>query len=343
MSMLDDIKDLPHTKWGELLNKSARKTIHQATPTSRVFIFDEEASGRVGHFVRTCPDILSDQIEFAIPPYDNTYIEIDQPSFLKAAETRDKLCDPLVADRRLGFLSVGPDIFVLANSLKHPGGWISPIGLIRIPDIGPMSVHASLSGELVERDNPLYETTKKILLASTYLDLTPDQRNRFSNYYGISYWGEPEHAKTLIERFTKESAGEARIYAACLLMLYQKKHIIVQDHGPRRGLSRGKARVYMAHSTVTIQLDDEVKIRRAFKASERAEARRHEVRTHYGHRHTDFHCEHQWEERPGGVHKQWTCPKCGGLRYLRKAFLRGNGALGFVMKSYKVTSDAVVD
>ena len=74
--LLDDVKELPVSKWGPLLRPEVSKHIKAAAPQARCYVFDDEASFKLGQFIRSCPDMIAEQLEFAIPPYPVTYVEV---------------------------------------------------------------------------------------------------------------------------------------------------------------------------------------------------------------------------------------------------------------------------
>ena len=89
MSLLDDVKDLSPGVWSNTAMKPhVTKQVRAVAPRARQFVFDEGASKLVGEFIRDCPDILVDQMQFARQPYDVTYIEVDIDALYQAMGKR---------------------------------------------------------------------------------------------------------------------------------------------------------------------------------------------------------------------------------------------------------------
>jgi hypothetical protein len=329
MSLLDDVKDFPASKWGGLLSPANQKDVKGLSFRARQFIFDEAASAAVGTFIRTCPDIIIDQLEFAQLPYEVTYIEVDLQA-MHAALGRPTSNSGIEADWKIGFLAYNGAIWSLSNARNHLDARVNPFGTI---DIGIKKVHGGAS---------VQEASILQMLGSTYNDLSPERRRKFADRFGIGFYGPPGQEKIMGRQLIDASTGEARTFAACLLMLYQKQNVVITDRPFERKMARGKSRVFMAHSTVTINLHNEGEFRKAFSITDRASPRAHEVRFTYAHRHGTRNCEHKWivrhDEKTGEEKKQWDCQKCGRMRWFRKAHQRGDASKGWVTKDYKVTA-----
>lgn len=322
MTLLDDVKDLPPRVWSNTgMLPHVTKHVQALAPRARQFVFDEGASRLVGAFIRDCPDVLADQLQFARQPYDITYIEIDIQALYDTLGKRTLYYGE--RDWKVGFLSHGGTIYVLTNSRERPEAALAPTCTFDY-EYRPVA------------SDPLSDDSK-VLLGSTWNLLSDDQRNAFAQRFNVGYLAHERAREKAIEIMLPAIAGEARVYVACLLFLFQKQHITVTDHPFERRLSRGKLRTYMARSTVTIHLATPIEMRRAFSTADRASPRRHEVRTHYKHRHLTPGCEHQWQRVEDAENEQWRCTSCSGLRYLCRDHLRGDGGSGFVTKNYNVT------
>lgn len=326
MSLLDDVKDLPMSRWcSNIIQGQQGRRVQSLAPRARQFIFDEAASKMLGHFITDCPDVLVDQMQFARQPYDVTYIELDLAAVYKGTgkpSTMDYYPEP---DWKIGFLSHGGIINGLTNSRERPTPYLSPLCVL---------------------DNEYHPTAKinamvddsRVILGTTWYDLNDAQRAAVSQRFNMGYIGPTEHREAALKHMIPASMGEARVYLAALLFLYQKRHLTIADHPARRGLHKGKLRTYMAHTTVTIHLSAYEAMKRDWAAaSDRSSPRRHEVRTHYKHRQLTPGCEHQWLRVEDADNEQWRCTHCAGLRYLCREHLRGDANIGFVTKTYEVT------
>ena len=325
MSLLDDVKDLPESVWGnrEILPMQTKR-VKSLAPRARQFIFDEQASHALGRFIRECPDILVDQMEFARQPYEVTYIELVLPEvFVGMGLPRQDLHGKGEVDWKLGLLAGDGIISCLSNTREHPKPSLSPVCTID---------HEYRPGKEVG-----FVDDSKVLLGTTWYKVNEAQRIAFANRFSLGFFGAEFARAKAMETMLPAMTGEARIYVAALLFLYQKHRLTLTDHAPKRGLSRGKLRTYMAHTTVTIHVSQYEAVKRDLMTThERSAPRRHEVRTHYKHRHLTAGCVHEWVRVEDADNEQWRCTACAGLRWLCRSHLRGDGSIGFVTKHYEV-------
>lgn len=333
MSLLDDIKDLPPQKWGGVFlpDRKSGELIKRLAMQARQFIFDEAASVTVGRFIRECPDLLVEQMEFAIPPFDACYIELDINAVQRGIG-RPGSMEGDKADWKVGFLTEYGVSTMLMNSKAHPDAALSPFGIIDRDVVGRNN------RPLVSVADSLINIDAEQLLGSTFHDLTPMQREAFVRRFGSFYLGPDNLRREALKHMLPASKGEVRVWVAALLFLHQRQHITIKDHPFERKITRGKLRTFMAHSTVTINLTEPIEIRRAFNINDRASPRAHEVRTHYAHRHGRVHCEHDWVRIEDADNEQWVCRRCERLRYLVRSHVRGDGSKGFVTKDYNITA-----
>lgn len=328
MSLIDDIKDLPISAWSNpIINGSVAKTVKALAPQARSFIFDEAASRRIGEFIRDCPDILVDQMQFARLPYDVTYIEVDIHALYEAVGRRRSsqlYADP---DHRIGFLSHEGNVYTLCNTRGQPQGRLTPMGA-------------------TDREYAIRQPTANIshpaaMLGSTWYDLNDAQKEAFAQRFTTAYYGPTENIEEILKIMIPAAMGEVRVYLAALLFLFNRRRLTVVDRPYQRKLVKGKQRVYMAHSTVTIDIAGWLELKREFEnLQKRTSPRRHEVRAHYRHRYMIPGCEHKWQRVEEAENEQWRCTCCTGLRYLCRDHLRGDAGEGFVTKTYNVTASA---
>lgn len=327
MSLLDDIKDLPASQWSSpILQRSVTSRVQSLARQARQFIFDEAASVRIGEFIAQCPDILIDQMQFARQPFETTYIELDLAAYHRGTgkpSTADYYPEP---DWKIGFLSHGGIIYGCTNSRQRQTPYLSPLCVL---------------------DNEYHPTAKlgaliddsRVILGTTWYDLTDAQRASAAQRFNMGYIGPEEHRESALRHMIPASMGEARVYLAALLFLFNRRRLTIVEHPYQRRLANGKQRVYMAHSTVTIHLSEWLEMKRDFaNLQSRSSPRRHEVRAHYKHRHLTPGCEHSWQRIEDADNEQWRCTRCSGLRYLCKDHLRGDAGEGFVTKDYRVTT-----
>lgn len=322
MSLLDDIKDFPASRWGRHLAPHHAKRLQTLAPRMRQFIFDEEASRKLGHFIRECPDIIVDQLEFARLPYDPCYIEIDLIAAHEAlGHPTTAMFNPSDPDWRLGFACDGFTVKTLVNIKADPEAKVAIHGIFDLESGGKSVLTPNMGSQ-------------EIMLGTSFDYLTPARRETFCKRFGLGYFG-PDGREAEYGKFYKMAVGEGRTFAAALLMLYQQRGVTIGDRPFERRVTRGKLRTFMAHHTVTIHLEAP-EMRKAWAGGHHASPRRHEVRTHYAHRHGTRQCVHEWVKIEDAKNEQWRCQRCDRLRWLKRSHLRGDAGKGFVTKSYSV-------
>lgn len=326
MMLLDDIKDLPSSSWGRFLRPEIAREWRKDALRARPYVFDRAASRKLGEFIRDCPDIVVDQMEFAKPPFPITYIEVEIDAVHEGIGSMVSVTGD-DADWKLGFLcNEEGSIKSVARNRSRPDTIANVIGY--------MDANQVDSSHLAE---DLHETREMVLLGSSYHKLDPVRRRRFASSHIVEALCDDDYSKTDFATLVSGHVGELRVYIAALLLLQQKRVVNVGSAPWERKISRGKLRTFMAHSVVTVMLDGPVEIRRQFTITDRASPRAHEVPAHYCHRHGDRGCEHTWVARVD-EENHWDCPKCGRFRYLRRHHMRGDGSKGFVTREYDVTT-----
>lgn len=327
--------------------KSIRRRIDELRPFARRFIFDAEASRHVGRFIRDCGDLLIENRQFAIPPYQTTYIEFDLEALLAAI---GKGCTTEIfgkdgTDKFIGYLIHGNRVTVIVCG-DTGSALIGAFGYRLNTPIKPRPIFATPMNPADPND----EWARISFLLGTMVDDLPDELTRQEIIGNVEInvtWDGPfddRRRKTLL----LGAMGELRMLWACLLMLNQHKHIELEQVPHQTGLYKGKRCVCPAHHLVRIHLGQTTSIRKMLSSTLGIPRRRHEVRGHFAHWHLKDGCEHQWPPLPDftvlegeqETTPRWRCTSCGGLRVWRKAHVRGRG--GFVTKEYVVT-DSVTD
>lgn len=327
MSLIDDAKDLPTTKWANFfVPSSVTKRVQSLIPRARQFIFDEQASEMLGKFMVDCTDILVEQAEFARQPYEVTYIEVDLEALHRGARKPFHAKNGEETDWKIGFLAHEGIIANFMNSHTRPTAYMSPLFVFDNEYLLPAKKSDGSNGDY-------------FIIPATTEFMMPSQDLYTSDRFNFALVGSEEYRKKTLKTMGKYSLLDAYIYLSALLMLYQRHKFTLTEHGPHRALSKGKQRVYMAHTVVTIHLSQYEEAKRQMAAhADRSAPRRHEVRTHYKHRHLTAGCIHEWSRVEDAQNEQWRCTHCSGLRWLCREHLRGDGAIGFVNKRYEITA-----
>lgn len=326
MTLLDDVKDLSPKVWtSSIMERQQVRRIQSLAPRARQFVFDEQASEYLGKFIAECPDILVDQMEFARQPFEVTYIELDLAAVYRGTgkpSTADYYPEP---DWKIGFLSHGGVINGFTNSRQRQSPYLSPLCIL------DDEYHPEAKVDALIDDS-------RVILGTTWYDLTEAQRAAVADRFRMGYIGPSEHREKALRLMIPASMGEARVYLTALLFLFNKHRTVTRDMPFQRKIGNGKLRTYMAHTTVSIHLQNYIELKRDLQRHQReGSLRRHEVRAHYKHRGLTPGCEHKWQRVEDAQNEQWRCTCCSGLRYLCRDHVRGDGGTGFVRKDYAVT------
>jgi hypothetical protein len=315
-----------------MLTKTTNQILSQLRHVTKRFVFDAAASACHGNFSVTCADIVCQQSQFAITPYPNTYIEIDNISSINQFQT------PYTdAAKRLGFWFVETgDIYCISGDEKN--AMFTPFVYHHVKD--------NIEGLPAD-----YDVLKKHLLVGQVSDDLKVDVDRFSTRI-TDIWDFSlikDIPREMFEKMVYECAGTLKRALASVLLLNQRKEVRLTDVGPRRKIVGGRMRTYGAHSVVSIDIsNDPITLRRLARGTE-IHMRRHEVRGHFVHYDVSTSCDHEWltyknetqskrdMDRAGHDIARWGCKHCGGRRVFKESHYRGDAGLGYVSKSYEVT------
>lgn len=320
--LIDDIKDLGVSHWGRHIEPWVQKQAKAASFKARAFSFDEAASYKIGKFSFECVDLVMENMEFAIPPFETTYIEIDVHAAVEGTRQPSHQIRG-TEDWRVGFLIDNGVIIVIANARDRPVGLISPFGYL---DTSAFADSFGLWGE---------DTIAALLLGRAKDAVDKEKLSKVIDRFRVGIFSGPDLPREAIESIMRGSAGEIRYLLTAILFLHMKRGVSIGSVPFERKMSRGKSRVFMEHHVVTINLEGIPEMRRAFEITDRASPRAHEVPSHFAHRYGDTNCEHHWIARENEP-THWDCPLCGRFRYLRKQHMRGDASKGFITKEYSV-------
>ena len=312
---------------------------------ARRFVFDDEASAFAGRFIRDFGMSVVENYPFAIPPYETTYVEYNVDALLDAIGRRKS--GGVVApemDERIGYLIHHNRVATFVESFDGKAG-LSPINF-ELHSAGhvrglfdPISLDKDISKKLTyalgSTANELPSLNKKL----GRLRAAETARKWVDN---LDF-----HAATGMERFLTDDSlrscgnGTVRDLVALLLLLNRQRDYGtgIRQVAPKGVIYKGKRRVYMAHSLVTLTTEDYGRITRSFSAGGHHESpRRHQVRGFFRHYHKVRGCEHAFIEDDQPFH--WTCQHCGTIRVWIRDHERGDASKGYTTKEYSVTDPA---
>lgn len=330
--------------------KEHKQTILQTLPKAREFVFSERASELMGRFAFECPDLLLGNWQFAIPPYDVTYVELDLRAFFKASPRAQ---DTGGSDVRVGYLVVDQLVFVASSGVDvSEGGVVCPFGFtVAGPGQQARRSNIQFRCELPEEefkratgwDSDTSDWFNLATALGTTLDyITEEQREVLVRSVQVQVLMEPSlwkktHDNGMAAELLRSQSGDIRNLWTCLLWLNQPTQVRYIDVPASSKLVRGKRVAYAKHRVVEIDLANRSKtLRRVFKSlMPRESPRRHEVRGAFHHTGGDKDCGHEWPIMPDEK-GHWHCSRCGRTRWWVKDHVRGDASKGFTTKEYTV-------
>ena len=347
--------------------------LQSRTRAAHKFVLDDNATTRIGNVIRDIPDLLIREFDFARAPFDLTWVEFKHPVFWRACGNPLDAEDHEDGDLDVGYLIDGNMISIVTGGTvgKPLAGAFPSIINFRLNTawddeqrreyLGSTHVGEVLNGGGdLGLDRFLWGSTLKHMDQATRDRLR--ERNMISVYkppQGL--WSDQESFTELLEQTIRGSVGELRNIVGILLMLNRPTITRYSNVQPGKGFSKGKLIPYMAHTTVTIDLDAVPTMSLlGTPEGEGVPRRRHEVRGHYcqnreardytriaGCIHDWLTCHDDWELWPDaphglpgepGVPRNWVCATCGGKRWWKHEHERGDASLGYVTHSYQVTA-----
>jgi hypothetical protein len=334
------------------------KTAKRKVQLAEKFVFDREASERVGTVLRDVPELLVEQIQFARPPFDLCWIEYDADIILEILNPgRNDIYDK-TRDKRVGILIEHNRIVVLAESWR---GTLSFIPFVYY-----------LNTEWLLRDQLDFCDVLKISRLGIDMWLWGSAANKFMKEGKTDYLRVLRDSNMVQllrrEKYTKElsfetankvmsaTTGDFKNHVAMLLMLNRPALTQYIRIPQTRGWIGSKPRPFMSHNTIRMALDPVPKIRMMSEGGEGSGSlrRRHRVRGHYCHNeaarkaiihHTCIHdwqpADNQWKPikaEIGDDIERWVCASgCKGKRWWREEHRRGHYSEGEIEHTYEVT------
>ena len=348
---LDDMKEAGDRVYLGMLDK-----VRGLAPLAKRFVFDDEASEHLGLFIRDNPETLIDARQFALPPYENTYIQLNIDKTLQAigsSTTADRPGWDGSKDLETAYLVHQKMIYPMARGNLHNtrlfrGGLSLFSYELRNGKTEGCGCRPIFFDEpLLDTDDRDHTARAMLLLGSTVNGLKPERYLPFLHDVRIHVNLEYDKYRGLPakQRYSKRwdlitsSAGDFRVILAALILLNQQRHIQTVYVPNNSMLIKGKRRVVRQHHRVVIQLTALQQIRRSLGHTLATPRVEHEVRGHWRNVRTLKGCTHDWQNLsdPGeGGHVRWACTRCNGLRTTVTPHKRGNAEIGTTTKSYEV-------
>lgn len=346
------------------IHKPTWERLQRLRSTAKRFIFSDQASDLAGRFAFECGDLVLKNRQFAIPPYNDCYIEMNSRKFLSHAP--NKTSTDATSDTRLGYLISGKDLFVFAQGFVNNQKLISGIGLASYqlfqPGVNPLTdeptiisrgpidglprgsllqVRATSSSNAVIRlpkvDRDLAWNFLVLALGNSVKDLaSEEQRQAILGEFRLQLtYQEMEYGVDSLNELVSSSAGDIRNVWTLLLWLNQPGRVVYSDQPAGHRLIGGKRVNYMASKVVEIELGRTKIIRNAMKFEDRESPVRHQVRGAFHHSGGNLECGHDWPLMPNDD-GHWQCKSCGRIRWWVKDHMRGDATKGYNDSKYEV-------
>lgn len=316
---------------------------------ARCFVITERAAERVRDAMQACPEMIAEHSQFAIPPFENMWIEFPSRIMLEGARlsgvgimgnpTSDLHVGYLITNNVVSVVAEGddmqPNYLPIRYGLHRPmqiaeqqqaAAWFNVSRMQLDPFLWGHNMHDTLDAE-----------HRRMLRAQHTLDLSDFIEGRIHSTARTAY--HTYHG----------SAGELRNILAVLLMINQPAKVIQTREVPRqRGLVKGKPMAYWGHSLIDIDLDRRRKVNvlaKPRRGTSNFQMRWHSVRGHFFHSHArNADHAHVWI---GDLDRErhWHCahPGCKAQRAWREyPDGRGSAQVGYVdqVRRIKTKEDA---
>jgi hypothetical protein len=311
------------------------------------FVFDRQATEYCAALLKQEPRIVADAQDFAIPPFERTYIEIDFTAWYRVLAGREPDGH---ADIRMGYLIVKNEVRCLSESLEGVG--LSPISY-RLNEPFTLEEEVKLCRQLqISRSKLDLFFWAESAFTFTRVENVDGRREAHVDHewqkeglrslranHGFAFNLPPHRSLPKIwDRFYESSAGDLRNIIGLLLFLNRTSKTRYETEAPLLpGRWIGcKQATLLRHRVISFSVNPVPRLLK-LAAGESIRRRLHDVRGHLCHNEvarTNLH-DHEWEESEEN-HLRWSC-SCGGLRWWRKPHMRGHEERGLVTSEYRVT------
>jgi len=329
---------------------------------SKRFVLDHEAARYCAELLAQNPRIIADAQDFAIPPFERTYIEFPYREWYQIISGKEP---DTTADERVGYLIVGNTVRGLAyhtNLLTHEDECgLTPIEYqLNAPWTNEEELAVAQKLQISRMGFDVFYWGESILKfgdhrvradGTTQLKLDDWQKEgvrslRANHQFKLMHHSHVNPAE-LFDKLYHGSAGDLRNIIGILLFLNRTSKTRYETEinmQPGRWIGRKQANL-VKHRVISYSVNPVPRLIK-LAANESVRRRLHDVRGHLCHNEiarTNSH-EHEWVEtldEPGGKagrnsQLQWHCI-CGGLRWWRKPHMRGHESKGLVTSEYKIT------
>lgn len=344
------------------LTKHSKQILLGHKQNTRRFVFNRDASHKQGRFATDYIDILCRNARYAVPPYPNTYIEVDNRALMEGGYSE------LLPDcaERLGYWwTMDGACFILAGDEKRAE--FSPFIYTPVTSSYGRSLHdmydrvsfddftSTGNEKLSDLARQFYKNDFKKVLMVGYVkedQMEGTETHLLTNLYEVGIT--QKMTPSLIKNFYGETIGSFKYAMAALMLLDERIKRQLVTVPPTHRIINGKQRTIAKHEVVTIDLDMP-SIRKVYDATTPSGFTmiQHDVSSHWITYDLSSQCQHVWvpytsEEaierdrkfgHPEPLRRE-TCILCGGRRTRKPPFVSGDASKGSTVgkKSYRVVA-----
>jgi hypothetical protein len=327
-----------------LLQHSAH--IKQILRSAHKFVLTDDAAIRIAEAIRAYPEMLADNSQFAIPPFETTWIEMPLRNFQRKLIGENQEIDDR-SDRTIGYL-IHKDRVYVAGENEDLDAMMMPFSYgLNTPSTFEEEQRACkyFGVSRAQLDSFLWGHTVFKELRSGYMRSLRRQHSLRLEYTDETLARATEAQLKVGNSLYVGAAGDLRNILGILLAMNQPtKYLRTSDVPHRRKMTAKGPRVYMAHSVIEFDLNKKPirqLLRRNMEKGTHASPRWHQVKGHFCHDSKgrgETGCIHDgglaWVELEP---RKWECQECGGKRWWREyPEGRGDAAIGFVQSQHLV-------
>jgi hypothetical protein len=310
------------------------------------FVLSHDAATYCAQLLRDAPRILADAQEFAIPPFERTYIEIPFKTWF---ETITGVAADENGDQTVGYLITGSHVRCLVATndraivmpfeyhLNEPMTPQQEEEFVRQFGTSRAALDVFYWGQSAGQFGTFVSNHEVVITDEWQMEGLRSLREN----HGVSIHLKKSMAPRLRETWSKlssASSGDLRNVIGLLLFLNRTKEMQYDRLEPFESRMIGnKSVTLLTHRTITLHVNPVPRLIQTLTAGEgiRRRLREHDVRGHLCHNEkarASYH-DHEWMEADG-PNLRWSCT-CGARRWWRNSHKRGKGR-GLVT-TYKVT------
>lgn len=327
-----------------MLSDDAKKRMLKTRNLLKRYAFNPDATDKVEYFsIENANDVCSNA-HFAMPPYADSYIELDRGKkgrigyvfcadgriYVIYGDDKEGIFTPFVYTRH-----ERAKLFDNRFDEKELGRGYAAFKLL-------LMVGISLTSREAVGDFSQTEPSKMTAITVAM---------GVSDIYDVALVNRRLADQDIINDMVQECRGDLRSCITAMLLLMERRVHTITEVKASRGFVGSKLRAHPAHHVVTIDLDKDYHyFHRLFTAptGTGVTPREHDVSSHWTHWNCSAQCQHKWvpfrseeaEERDmekhGRVLERYVCELCGGGKTRKPEFTRGDASKGRVTKQYKV-------